>query len=67
MTIGYRLMKLREECNLSRLEFAKVCKVNTSTIQQIENDKTIGHMKTWLAIKKATGCSLDEMVGYELQ
>jgi transcriptional regulator with XRE-family HTH domain len=60
--IGLRLQLLREETGLSQKDFAKVCKVYPSTIQKIEAGKSIGHMATWIAIQRATGCSLDEMV-----
>jgi len=60
--IGLRLQLLREETGLSQKDFAKVCKVNPSTIQQIECGRRVGNLETWIAIQRATGCSLDEMV-----
>jgi DNA-binding transcriptional regulator YiaG len=60
--IGHKLMILREESGLTQAEFASQCGFSVGTLRELETGATLGYMKTWLAIVRATGCSLDWLI-----
>jgi len=60
--IGERLMMLRDKFGWTQTEMAKRCDVDQTTIQAIESGRSGGTLKTWIKIKRVTGCSLDEIV-----
>ena len=62
MMIAVKVMILREQSGQTQVEFAKSCGMNASTLRDLECGRTLGHMKTWLGVVKATGCSLDWLI-----
>jgi DNA-binding transcriptional regulator YiaG len=61
-TIGHKLMVLRESTGLTQAEFAEACGFAPSTLRDLETGTSLGMMKSWLGIVKATGCSLDWLI-----
>ena len=60
--IGERLLQLRDKFGWSQNEMARRCGLSKTTIESIENGKSFGTIKTWIKIKRVTGCSLDKIV-----
>ena len=60
--IANKLMILRERTGLTQVEFARLCGINATTLRELECGKSLGLMKTWLGVVRATGCSLDWLI-----
>ena len=62
MTLGGKLLLIRDRMGLTQKAFAEMVGVEVSTIHKIEAGIRVGTFGTWCKIKRATGCSLDEIV-----
>ncbi len=62
MTIGENIKQLREKRSLSQRKLAIAISVSNTTINSIENDKTLPSVSLILKLSDFFGCTTDEIL-----
>lgn len=62
MTIGENIKQLREKRSLSQRKLAIAISVSNTTINSIENDKTLPSVPLILKLSDFFGCTTDEIL-----
>lgn len=63
LKFGKALRVLRQQRNLTLKAMSKLSGVQLATLSRMENDKSIGNMKSYMNIAKALGLKLSELFG----